>query len=258
MAVQTKSERYTAPALSKGLDILEALAARGDGVTQAEIAKLLDRSTSEIFRMLAVLRQRGYVELGSDDRYRLTTKLFEIAHRHPPIRRLTAIAGEAMQDLANTVNQSVHLSILHSGKVLVVAQVDCPDNTINTVRLGAQFPIYNSASGRALAAFMDEEELSHLFSLAGEAQAHERETFLKDIAEVGRIGYCEGTSLLIEGVTNLSAPVFDYTGSVIAAVTIPFITRLSGTETMNVTQTRERLVETCTELSRRMGAAAAE
>lgn len=250
----SETERYKAPALSKGLDILEALADSGTGYTQAELSKRLGRSQSEIYRMLHVLQQREYLDIGADDRYRLTTKLFEVAHRYPPVRRLTAIAGEMLLDLVNEVDQSAHLAILHGGQVLVLAQIDCPGNTITTVRLGARFPIFNSASGRPLAAYMDEKELSHLLSIAGEADEEDKETFLSDIKEVRELGYCEGTSRLIAGVTNLSAPVFDYTGKVIAAVTIPFITRLSGTETMDVTQTRERLVQTCQEMSRRMGA----
>ena len=77
-------DKYRAPALSKGLDILEHLASEAEGKSQAEIAKTLGRTTSEIFRMLMVLRKRGYVHLNEeDDRYSLTTKLFEIAHRHP-------------------------------------------------------------------------------------------------------------------------------------------------------------------------------
>ena len=143
--VPTEEEKYRAPALSKGLDILELLASEADGLSQIAIAKELGRNTSEIFRMLMVLCQRGYVEQREDDdRYLLTTKMFEVAHRHPPIRRLTSIAGEAMQRLANDVNQSMHLAIIHSGKVLVIAQVDCPDNNITAVRLGAQINIYDT------------------------------------------------------------------------------------------------------------------
>ena len=58
---ETLDEKYRAPALSKGLDILELLASEGDGLAQGEIGRRLDRTTSEIFRMLLVLRQRGYV-----------------------------------------------------------------------------------------------------------------------------------------------------------------------------------------------------
>ena len=246
-------ERYRAPALAKGLDILELLASAAEGCSQAEIAKMLGRTTPEIFRMLVVLRQRGYVELTEGDRYCLTTKLFEIAHRHPPIRRLTEIAGAAMQVLANKINQCVHLCILHTGKLLVIAQVDCPDNNINTVRLGAQIPIYDSASGRVLAAFMDEVALSHLIALSGEEPKARRDRFLSDLPVIRRAGYCEGPSLTIAGVTNLSAPVFDYTGKAVAAVTTPFIHRLNLTESSSIPEARTALLETCRDLSSRMG-----
>jgi DNA-binding IclR family transcriptional regulator len=253
VAAVDDDDKYRAPALAKGLDILELLASAAGGCSQVEIAKMLGRTTPEIFRMLVVLRQRGYVELTEGDRYCLTTKLFEIAHRHPPIRRLTEIAGEAMQKLANNINQCIHLCILHSGKLLVIAQVDCPDNNINTVRLGAQIPIYDSASGRVLAAFLDQSALDNLLAMAGDSPADRRERFLSDLPVVREAGYCEGASLTIAGVTNLSAPVFDFTGKVVAAVTAPFIHRLNVAYSNSIMHARTALLETCRDLSRRMG-----
>ena len=249
-------DRYKAPALDKGLDILELLAATAVGLSQGEIARQLDRTSSEIFRMLFVLRQRGYVAQGGDDRYFLTTKLFEIVHRHPPIRRLTAVAGPAMQDLANRINQSIHMSILQSGQLLVVAQVDCPDHFLTTVRLGANIPVYESASGRAVAAFLDEDALAHLLALTGEGPADTRQTFLNDLPAVRLQGYYAGASRNIVGVLDLSAPVFDMTGEVVAAITTPFIQR-SNASSAAFDDARQCLVNTCHELSRRLGAGAA-
>lgn len=250
-------DKYRAPALSKGLDILEYLASEANGRTQAEIAKTLGRTTSEIFRMLMVLRKRGYVHLnGEDDRYSLTTKLFEIAHRHPPIRRLTSIAGEAMQKLANRINQSMHMAILHSGKVLVIAQVDCSDNNITAVRLGAQISLYDTSSGRVLAAWMDDEALSSLFAEAGPGADDRQASFVNDLALVRAAGYAQNESFTIAGVTNISAPIRDMTGRVVAAVTIPFVRRLSGTNTVSPTGAREELVAMAAAISQRLGAGA--
>ena len=62
------AEKYRAPALDKGLDILELLAATEDGLSQAEIAKSLDRSPNEIYRMLDRLVRRDYVRRTNADR----------------------------------------------------------------------------------------------------------------------------------------------------------------------------------------------
>lgn len=252
-----KGEKYRAPALSKGLDILEHLASEPDGKTQAEIAKTLGRTTSEIFRMLMVLRLRGYVQLNDeDDRYSLTTKLFEIAHRHPPIRRLTSIAGAAMQKLANQINQSMHLAILHSGRVMVIAQVDCNDNNITAVRLGAQINLFDTSSGRVLAAWMNDEDRDALLSMAGKDDPGRRAEFLADLPKVRAAGYAENDSYTIAGVINISAPIRDISGNVVAAITVPYVRRLSGTAVVPLDEARASLLALTDRLSRQLGAGA--
>ena len=78
-------DRYRAPALDKGLDILELLAQQPQGLTRAEIVKEMDRSANEIYRMLERLVARQYVmRSASGDRYALSLKLFALANMHPP------------------------------------------------------------------------------------------------------------------------------------------------------------------------------
>jgi DNA-binding IclR family transcriptional regulator len=90
---QKPIQTYSAPALEKGLDIIELLSEQDVGLTQSEIARALGRSVGEIFRMLMVLQDRGYVSQDPlSDRYVLTTFIFEIAHRIPIVGRLTAAA----------------------------------------------------------------------------------------------------------------------------------------------------------------------
>ncbi|MGO7204786.1 IclR family transcriptional regulator, partial [Rhizobium ruizarguesonis] len=64
-------------------------------------------------------------------------------------------------------------------------------------------------------------------------------------------------SLTLAGVTNLSAPIFDYTGKAVAAITTPFIHRLNSASHVPVPEARNALLETCRDLSKRMGAGAA-
>ena len=85
--------RYRAPALDKGLDILELLAREEESLSQAEIAKALGRTPNEHYRMLERLVRRGYVFRNASDRYELTLKLFGLAHFHRPIRRLVSQAA---------------------------------------------------------------------------------------------------------------------------------------------------------------------
>lgn len=145
---------YTAPALEKGLDILELLAGEGGGLSQSAIAQRLSRSATELFRMLSVLERRGYVTRHPDGAYLLSLRLFELAHQHPPLKRLLTVALPAMQQLAATSRQSAHLVVHFARRILVVAQVDSPEPMGFGVRLGAHFPFRpDRASSRVLSAF---------------------------------------------------------------------------------------------------------
>ena len=74
-----KKQSYSAPALEKGLDILELLSDSTTGLSQAEMAKKLNRTVNEIFRMLNILVSRNYIQLDQEsERYKLTYKLLQI------------------------------------------------------------------------------------------------------------------------------------------------------------------------------------
>ena len=134
-----KRKTYSAPALEKGLDILEVLAATPGALSLSEIAYELDRSVSEIFRMLVVLEQRGYIKVDrNSDKYRLTMKMFELSHRNSPVKRLISISRPFMQRLSTETKQSCHMSIYYNGRGLVIAQQDSPAERILSVRLGAE------------------------------------------------------------------------------------------------------------------------
>ena len=96
-----EADRYRAPALDKGLDILELLSEQKEGLTRAEIMKALGRNASEIYRMLERLVARQYVvRSAGGDRYSLSLKLFALAHRHPPMNRFISAAMPVMQGFA--------------------------------------------------------------------------------------------------------------------------------------------------------------
>lgn len=222
--------KYTAPALEKGLDILEHLSQFEAGLLQTEIARDLNRSVSEIFRMLVVLQARGYIAQDpATDRYALTTLLFEIAHRTPMIRRLTTAAGPLMRDLAHRINQSVHLAVLTDDSVLIAGQVDPPARHVMSVRLGTRVDVWRASSGRVMMAFAGETELAEMFKLAALPEGMTEARIRADLEAIRHRGHEIVDSFVIKGVVNISAPIIDHTGQAIAALTVPHIQRLQDT-----------------------------
>jgi DNA-binding IclR family transcriptional regulator len=151
--METEDDRYRAPALDKGLDILELLAEIDGGLTQAEIAKRLGRSPNEFYRMLDRLVRRGYVTRLDGDRYSLTLKLFGLAQLHVPVRRLVSYATPFMRELAEETRQANQLAVFDRGSVVVVAQQEAPGYWGISIRVGSHISLYDTGSGHVLLAF---------------------------------------------------------------------------------------------------------
>ena len=109
-SILSSADKYKAPALEKGLDIIELLADYDKGLSQGEIANALNRTSNEIYRMLTTLIRRGYISKAIEvDRYTLSLKLFSLSHRYPPISRLINFATPLMKKVTREVWQSCHI-----------------------------------------------------------------------------------------------------------------------------------------------------
>jgi DNA-binding IclR family transcriptional regulator len=224
----SRRSRYTAPALEKGLDILELLASVSEAMTHSEIASRLCRTLTEVFRMLVCLEQRGYISrTGPDERYQLTLKLFEIAHHHHPLQRLIRHARPLVQRVAGNTSQSCHLAMLNHSEVVVVAQSDAPGNMGFSVRLGANIDLLNTASGHVILAFQSDEARVRALEAWGRRYGAPTPAGLyRHLNRIRRRGYEELDSYQVHGVVNISYPVLNQHGEAVAAMTVPFLARI--------------------------------
>lgn len=222
------ADRYRAPALDKGLDILEALAATDVGLSQAELAKALDRSASEIYRMLERLVRRGYVVRTESERYELGLKLFALAHQHSPRRRLVSLALPQMRGFVQAAEQSCHMCLFDRGRLIVIAQLDAPTYWGVAIRVGAHVSLIGTGSGHVLLAFQTPDErrmmLDEHEGLGGESVPTAK--LEARLAQVRERGYENMPSQQTRGVTNVSFPVLGPDNTAIAALTCPFVARL--------------------------------
>jgi len=253
MPRRTTTTRYTAPALEKGLDALELLASQPHGLGLQSIAQRLERSPAELYRMLDVLVQRGYLTRLPDAGYALTLRLFELSHRHPPVDRLLDVAVPHMQTLARDTGQSNHLSVHHAGRLVVLARAEPPEPMSCLVRQGAHFAFHDDrVSARVITAFEAGERRSqYLDELLGNRRAPAQRRALETRLERIRArGYDEGPSDTVGGVIDICFPIFDQFGA-IAALNIVYLKQRDAK--VSVPQARQALAETAEAISRALG-----
>ncbi|EOA02576.1 transcription regulator protein [Herbaspirillum frisingense GSF30] len=247
--------RYAAPALDKGLDILELLSRSEQMLTLNQISRQLGRSVNEIFRMVVTLEQRGYL-IADNDHYRLSLKLFELAHHHQPIRSLVSTALPHMRELANRSMQSTHLTVYEAGRVIVVAQVDSPERWAFGLKVGALVSLTDTASGHVLLAFRDQAEQASMLAahvrMDGEQEIGTAQ-LMRQIEDTRKRGHSRMESRQIRGVINLSYPVMGANNRMLAALNVPYIERIDKKVNPSLDEVQGIVQEISARLSRLMG-----
>ncbi len=219
---------YAAPALEKGLDILELLAEVGEPLSTREIAERLARSKSEIFRMVFVLQQRGYLarEAGTD-RLELSRRLFDLGIRTPAGRQLTSIVLPVMERFSEASGQVAHLVVLSRAQTVVLATTSGHLDASVIVRPGYGRPALDANSGLLILAFQSKSRRDALMREASEAdkrrlEAAETERIFEDIRA---LGHRVAASRDIMAVTDIACPVIGPGGHAEAAILVPCLQR---------------------------------
>ncbi|MCX5513947.1 transcriptional regulator [Kaistia algarum] len=249
----TAKPAYSAPALEKGLDVLELLASLSEGVTPSQIAQRLGRSLQEVYRVVVALERRGYIRRAfGEESLVLSTKLHDLAYGYPPLRRLVEAAQPILKHLAIEAYQAVHLAVLDGLMIRVVAQVDSPAPLGFRLRVGTQNPAARTASGRLLIAFQRPAMQDWLYGAIGEASGEAALGHLKArIEAVHAHGYemIEGEQL--KGITDVSFPILDADGYAPAVLTMPFLS--SAAETVPIETASRMLFEAAARITEGFG-----
>jgi DNA-binding IclR family transcriptional regulator len=226
---KSESQKYRAPALEKGLDIIELLASAREPLSLNRISSALGRTVSELFRMVQVLEYRGYVEnSGSGGGYVLSNRLFALGMTKAPTKDLLDAALPVMRRLAEALGQSCHIAVASGDQMVVVARVEAPSDIGFAVRVGHRRDLVHSTSGLVLYAFQSQTVRDEWKARLG-ANADEADWAMFE--SLGRIaredGFVKADSQAVEGVIDLSAPVV-HQGFVLAALTMPFVKTRNG------------------------------
>ena len=221
-----EERKYRAPALEKGLDILELLARQGAPLTTSQMASMLGRSVSELFRMVLALEYRGYIVSSPEGRegYVLTNKLFTLGIAQGSARTLLEAALPIMKELTSEIGQSCHLVVPSGDQIVVVARVESPMDLGFSVRVGYRRRLIDTYSGLMLyGRATPEVQASWQTMLNGSATSMEElETFKAKATAAAERGYIQAPSDFVDGVIDLCVPVMGIQGA-IATLTVPYI-----------------------------------
>ena len=245
---------YRVPALEKGLDVLECLADQGVPMTQSQLARILERGPSEIFRTLMTLERRGYIQRDVESgAYSLTLRLFELSRIHSPYEKLLQAASRPMRELVGEVRESCHLSVINNSGLLVLAQEESPALVRMSIAIGGVFPLLHTASGRLLLAYLEPEELEDILKNIEEYNPWnpgQKKTLTEQLQNISKQGYEYTYEESNSGVHDLAMLVGNKSSRTHAALTITGFSREPRTFAKTMLPA---LRQACESISRRAG-----
>lgn len=245
---------YSAPALEKGLDILELLASEAESLTARQIGEKLGRSKNEIFRMVYVLVERGYLNRdAATDRLSLSNRLFELGMRTPRSRTLVEVALPAMERFAHAIGLASHLVVVSRGQTVVVANAAPPWAAFNFfLQLGYGNAATEAVSGQTIIAFQPRERRSAMIdeSLALLERKPPIADLNRQLDEIANAGSVVSPSHFLVGVIDICAPILDKSNRAIASLVVPCLQQLDRKEDFE--SIRTKLVEVCSDISASM------
>jgi len=210
--------------LDRAFDILELLAHERDGMMLSDVARRLDLHKSTVHRLLNSLKDRGYIEQHPESgRYRLGLGFIALSSQYLNSLELKTEAEPYLRRLSERLGETVFLATLQDDEVVYLDKVERFDGLRRYSIIGRRAPVHSTSLGKAMVMHRDMEDLRSLFArrplVAVTARTTiEADVLLRELGESRTRGWSKDVEENNDGVSCVGAPIRDYRGAVIAAV----------------------------------------
>lgn len=247
---------YNVRAVERALQILECFDDEHPEMGVSEIAQAVDLHKATTHRIVTTLLNFGYLERALDgQRYRLGLRLTELGYK--AIRRLD-LRREAllqMNQLSQRWGETCDLSIFDQDEVLYIEMLPGSHALTITAAVGQRLPAHCTASGKIFLAYLPDQVLEDI--LRKPLKVYTRNTISaaenlrQQLDLIRQQGYAFDDEEFETGIRAVACPIFDRTGKIIAAISIP--SPASRMKPERVPEIVAALAEATQAVSRRMG-----
>jgi len=216
---------YNITALQRGLRLLHLFSESPRGLTAKQVATLSRLPVSTVHRFLVNLERSGFLNCGGDGMYHLGIACFAIGQAalgQLDIRRLSL---PYLQELNHATRETIHLTVRHGLSAVYVEKLDSPEQLRIHSRIGATVPLYCTAVGKIMLAYMPKEEQDNVVqqldikrltaNTVGNLQELQTELY-----RVRRNGYACDMEEHELHIRCIAAPIWDHDGAVHASLSI--------------------------------------
>jgi len=250
---KTSSEEKQISAAVRTMSVLEALS-EGGSFTFDELVEKVGLAKPTLFRFLKTLKSLGYIQQRDDSRFSLSLKMLTVGSKALDSMDLHDVSRPVIKRLARHFQETTHLAILMDAKVVYIQKVE----SVHTIRMystiGKQAPLHCTSLGKALLAWHpDRKDIVSQLQLIPYTRKTivSKSALLAELDAIRARGYSTDIEEHEPDIRCIGAPVFDYSGSVIAAVSVAWPVYRYKTE--DETKNAATIIQAAQEISKLMG-----
>ena len=223
--MRREKSNYVIQSVSHALDVLEQFAGEADELGVTELSKRLKLHKNNVFRLLATLESRGYIEQNrATENYRLGIRCLQLGQSYVQHMGVLRQARPIMAELARQARETTYLAVLRRQAVVPVEVIEA-DRPVRIVsQLGEALPLHATAAGKAYLAFEGDDDLRALLpdGLARytERTITDRGALAQQLKQVVALGYAVDNGEHLEEVRALAVPIRDYARSVVGVLAV--------------------------------------
>jgi IclR family KDG regulon transcriptional repressor len=247
--------RYFVPAVEKAFAVLELFASDNRGYALSDVSRILKLPVSTTKSLLNTMLQCGYLKRDARRHYFLTMKILTEATRALNQVELRHVAHEEMQELTKSTSLASALAVRDSDYVVYIDKIESAGHIMPVYYVGKRMPLHCTATGKALLAYLSEEQVESIVRSAGlPAYTENAITSLallkKELERVRTQGYSVDNEETALGMVGIAAPVFDHNSKVVAAAS-------AGGTSAEVRQSMQTIIthvkSTALQISKKLG-----
>jgi DNA-binding IclR family transcriptional regulator len=204
--------------------VLDLVAKRG-ALPFSEISEALGLPKSSAHSLLRTMEARGYLSIDEERRYRLGSRIWELAQAFHEVEDLRTLMKPLMDEVVARTGETVQLAVLDGISAVYLALSESPHPMKLTSRAGARLPAYTSAIGKTLLAALDPEETARRLDGAELTRLTDHTivsvpALLEELERTRQRGYGIDDEEFAIGLRCIAVPIRDHDGKVVAAISV--------------------------------------
>lgn len=217
--------KYIVHPLRKALDVLKCIGQHAESMSLKEISVRVGLPKTTVLRYLRTFESAHFVAHDTErDLYRIDTRIISLINVGTALQQLREACLPHLRSLQDRCNETVNLGVLEGSDIVYLEIIASTQLVRTQARVGGRHPVHTTALGKAILAFLPPEAraaaLPRVLRRRTEKSTVERGDLVADLNRICAQGFSEDNNENENGAMCIGAPVFDSTGTVVAAFSI--------------------------------------